>query len=142
LPHELPSADHAQLETIVRRLEAAWKAMDGEAFAAPFAEDADFVNIRGEHHRGRDAVAAGHTVIFQTIYAGSTISCTIEDARLLRPEVALVRVRSMLDAPSGPLSGRHAARFTMVMTKNGGTWEIASFHNTLAAPPGPAQKSP
>jgi uncharacterized protein (TIGR02246 family) len=111
--------------------------MDGSAFAAPFAAEADFVNIRGEHFRGRAAIAAGHAAILQTIYAGSTNHCTVEGARLLRPEVALVRVHSVLDAPQGPLAGRHRARFSLALTKEGGGWEIAALHNTLEAAPGP-----
>ena len=137
MPADLTSSDRVALEKIVGQLEAAWKAMDGSAFAAPFAADADFVNIRGEHFRGRDAIAAGHTAIFRTIYAGSTTRMTIEGARMLRAEVALVRVHSLLDAPAGPLAGRHGARFSLVLTREPGGWEIAALHNTLEAPPGP-----
>ena len=134
---DLAPADRAALENIVRQLEIAWNAMDGSAFAAPFASEADFVNIRGEHFRGQAAVAAGHAAIFRTIYAGSTVHFTVEGARLLRPEVALVRVHSALDVPQGPLAGRHQARFSLVLTKEPGGWEIAAFHNTLEAAPGP-----
>ena len=137
MPVDLAPADRAALENIVRQLEAAWNAMDGSAFAAPFAAGADFVTIRGEHFRGQAAIAAGHAAIFQTIYAGSTNHYTVEGARLLRPEVALVLVHSTLDAPQGPLAGRHGARFSLVLTKEGGGWEIAALHNTLEAAPGP-----
>jgi uncharacterized protein (TIGR02246 family) len=134
---ELDPRDRAALENVIGKLEAGWNSMDGAAFAAPFAADADFVNIRGEHLRGRQAIAAGHAAIFQTIYAGSTNRYTVEDARLLRLDVALVHVRALLDAPQGPLAGRHGACFSMVLTKEPGGWEIVSFHNTLEAPPGP-----
>jgi len=137
LTADLAPADRAALENIVRQLEVAWNAMDSSAFAAPFASEADFVNIRGEHFRGQAAVAAGHAAIFRTIYAGSTVHFTVEGARLLRPEVALVRVHSALDVPQGPLAGRHQARFSLVLTKEPGGWEIAAFHNTLEAAPGP-----
>ena len=50
---DLAHEDSAALEHIVRRLESAWNAMDGPAFAAAFAAEADFVNIRGEHFRGK-----------------------------------------------------------------------------------------
>jgi uncharacterized protein (TIGR02246 family) len=133
----LPPAGRGALGDIVSRLEAGWNAMDGSAFAAPFAEDADFVTIRGEHFRGRPAIATGHTAIFNTIYAGSTVRLAVEQARLLRPEVALVHVRSELELPRGPLAGRHTARFTLVLTKQPGGWEIASLHNTLEAAGGP-----
>ncbi len=137
MPADLTLADGAALEKIVRQLEAAWNAMDGSAFATPFAAEADFVNIRGEHFRGQAAIAAGHTALFQSIYAGSTNHLTVEAARLLRPEVALVRVRSVLDTPHGPMSGHHRARFSLVLTKESGGWEIAALHNTLEAVPGP-----
>lgn len=134
MPAAPPSTDRAALETIVGRLETAWNSMDAAGFSSSFADDADFVNIRGEHHRGRPAIAAGHEAIFRTVYAGSTCHFTLEAARLLRTEVALVHVHSTLDVPSGPLKGRHAARFSLVLTKQGGDWEIAAFHNTLAQP--------
>ena len=111
--------------------------MDGSAFAAPFAADADFVTIRGEHFRGRAAIAAGHAAIFRTICAGSTNHYTVEAARLLRPEVALVPVHASLDVPNGPLAGRHGARFTLVLAKGRDGWEIAALHNTVVAAPGP-----
>lgn len=107
--------------------------MDGTAFGEPFAADADFVNIRGEHFRGRAAIAAGHVAIFKTVYAGSTNRYEIEAVRLLRPEVALLRAHARLEVPEGPLKGRHTARFTLVLTMENGAWEIASFHNTLKA---------
>ena len=61
---DLTTADRAAVEKIVAHLEAGWNAMDGVAFAAPFAADADFVNIRAEHFRGRDTIAAGHAPSF------------------------------------------------------------------------------
>jgi uncharacterized protein (TIGR02246 family) len=137
MPFEFTHDDRAALERIVGQLEAGWNAMDGAAFAAPFAGDADFVNIRGEHLRGRAVIAAGHTGIFQTIYAGSTNRYTVESARLLRPDVALVHVHAQLDAPHGPLAGRHAARFSLVLTKEPQGWEITALHNTLEAAQGP-----
>jgi len=137
MPPDLAPEDRVGLERIVNQLEAAWNGMDGSAFAAPFAGDADFVTIRGEHFRGRSAIGAGHTAIFRTIYAGSTVRFTVESARLLRPDIALLHVRSVLNAPSGPLAGEHSACFSMVLTKERGSWEIAGFHNTLEAAPGP-----
>lgn len=127
-------ADRAAIEGIVTRLESAWNAGDGAAFGEPFASDADFVNIRAEHFRGREAIANGHSAIFRTIYAGSTNRLTVDSLRLLRPGVALVHVAAALDAPSGPLAGRHTALFSAVLTKGSSGWEIASFHNTLAPP--------
>ena len=131
-------ADHARITAIVGRLEAAWNAGDGTAFAEPFSEDADFVTIRGEHLRGRHAIGAGHAGIFRTIYAGSRNRYTIESSRLLRPDVALVHVHSVLESPAGPLAGRHTARFSLVLTRDPSEWSIAALHNTLEPAARPA----
>jgi len=130
----MTSADRGAIEALVQSLQAAWNAGDATAFAAPFATDADFVNIRAEHARGREAIAAGHGGIFKTIYAGSTTSQTLEAARLLHPDLALAHVKSELNAPTGPMAGLHVARYSMVLARVGGGWQIVAFHNTLEPP--------
>jgi uncharacterized protein (TIGR02246 family) len=130
----LEGSERAALESVVRHLEAAWNAADGGAFGAPFAPDADFVTIRAEHYRGRKAIAEGHAAIFRSIYAGSSVRYTVEAARLIRPDTALLHVRSALDAPAGPLAGHHGGLFTMVLTRQTGGWEIVALHNMLVPP--------
>ena len=67
-----PTTDPRTLaREVLDRLQTAWNAADGEAFGSNYAPDASFVNIRGEHIVGRDAIAAGHMGIFTTIYSGS-----------------------------------------------------------------------
>ena len=131
----LSSTDYSAIETNIRKLESAWNAADGTAFAMPFAPDADFVTIRAEHFHGREAIAEGHNAILRTIYAGSKNRYTVESMRLLHPDVALVHVKSVLDAPQGPLAGQHNALFSAVLIRVAAGWQIVSFHNTLAPPP-------
>jgi uncharacterized protein (TIGR02246 family) len=130
----LSPADYTAIEKIIRKLESAWNVGDGTALAAPFAPDADFVTIRAEHFQGRDAIAAGHQAIFRSIYAGSENRYTVESMRLLHPDVSLVHVSSALNAPQGPLAGRHNALFSAVLIRTTTGWQITSFHNTLAPP--------
>ena len=130
----LSAADRADIDTLVASLETAWNAASGDGFAAPFADDADFVNIRAEHFRGRQAIAAGHAGILSTVYAGSTNRYTVEAARLLDDNVALVHVQAVLDVPAGPLAGRNRALFSMVLLRAARGWQIASFHNTMQPP--------
>ncbi len=130
----LATRDQSALANIVTALESAWNNGDGPAFGAPFAPDADFVTIRAEHFHGREAIAGGHAAIFRTIYLGSHVRSSIDSARLIHPDVALVHVESILDAPSGPLAGRHRSMFSMVLQRAGTGWLIASLHNTLEPP--------
>ena|SRR5258708_5422689 len=124
--------DRAAVADVIHKLETAWNAGDGPAFGAAMASDADFVTIRAEHFRGREAIATGHAGIFRTIYAGSTNRYVLETARLLAPDIALVHVQATLDVPTGPLAGRHSALFSAVLTRGSSGWLVASFHNTLA----------
>ena len=129
----------AVARAVVARLEQAWNEGDGAAFGAPFAEDADFVDIRGEHHRGRGAIAGGHRAIFASVYQGSTVRYQVTHARALADGVLLVHATGDLSAPAGPMAGEHRARQSLVLVRRGppvGGWEVASFHNTLVAPPG------
>ena len=118
--------------TILEQLEQAWNAGDGAAFGAPFADESDFVNVRGEHHRGADNIAHGHQAIFDSIYAGSTVRFRLDMARPVAGTILAV-ASSTLDAPSGPLKGIHNARFTMVIAEQGDDWRVTAFHNTLVA---------
>jgi uncharacterized protein (TIGR02246 family) len=121
----------AAAEALVRRLEAAWNSADATAFAACFAEDADFVNVNGLHAQGREAIARGHDEIFNGIYAGSDVSYAVEQVRALRGDVALLHAHAAHNVPAGPLAGSHEARWSAVLVRDGAGWEIAAFQNTL-----------
>ena len=116
---------------VMARAEQAWNAGDGAAFGALFAAESDFVNVRAEHHRGREAIGRGHQAIFDTIYAGSSVAYRVEMARPLGPDHILAVVGATLDAPSGPLRGVNEARMTIVLAPEGDDWKVTAFHNTL-----------
>jgi uncharacterized protein (TIGR02246 family) len=116
---------------VVSGLEQAWNAADGAAFARRFAEDADFVNIRGEHLRTREVIAKGHQGIFETIYKGSVVDYKVSAVRTIASGVMVAHVKARLKAPTGPLAGEHPALFTIVLVQNQHDWQIAAFHNTL-----------
>jgi uncharacterized protein (TIGR02246 family) len=120
-------------ETVVAHLQDAWNAADGTAFAAPFAPDADFVNVRGELHTGQPAIAAGHQQIFDTIYAGSTVRYVVRQARELNEHVILVHVDARLSVPAGPLAGEIPALASLVLVRDGDDYRVAAFHNTQVA---------
>ena len=116
-------------------LERAWNAGDGEAFAGQFTDSADFVNIRGEHFRGRAVIAQGHQAIFDGIYKGSRIHYEPAGGYAIAPAVRVGQVRGHLVVPSGPLAGELNGLATLVLVEQDGAWRIAVFHNTLVAQP-------
>jgi uncharacterized protein (TIGR02246 family) len=119
---------------VIGRLERVWNEGDGRAFGEPLAPDADFVDIRGEHHRGQEAIAAGHQAIFDSVYEGSTTDYELTGARELSDGTILAHTTAIFRAPSGPMAGEHSAVQTLVLSRGDNGWKIAAFHNTLVVP--------
>ncbi|HEY4901279.1 MAG TPA: SgcJ/EcaC family oxidoreductase [Terriglobales bacterium] len=132
IPEEQP------LYEIVEKLEAAWNRYDSVAWASLFAEDADFIHILGGHFQGRDAIEHGHRTIFDTIYEGSRNKLGVEKVRFVRPDVAIVFLRTNLKWYLGGEEQEGQSRPTLVAQKKAnGEWEIVAFQNTLITPGGP-----
>ncbi len=118
--------------TVMKTLEAAWNAADGASFGAAFADDADFVDIRGDYSKGRAAIAAGHQAVLDTVYKGSTVDYQLIQARQVGPDLTLAHVAGKLTAPAGPMAGVNRATFSMLIDGSGGAARIVAFHNTMA----------
>ncbi|GAA3997933.1 SgcJ/EcaC family oxidoreductase [Sphingomonas humi] len=118
-------------EAICAALEAAWNAGDGAAFAANFAEDADFVNVLGHHARGRAEIAVGHQGIFEGVYKGSRNRLQVEDLRSLGGSLSLMHVAAALEVPEGPMAGTHRALMSVVVDDAGTAPRIVALHNTF-----------
>jgi uncharacterized protein (TIGR02246 family) len=115
------------VDEVIAELTRAWNAGDGSAWAASFAQDADFVDVVGRAHHGREVIAAEHQKIFDTIYRGSRLEIRQVDSRPLGDGVLLVHTASTLRVPDGPRAGEWHAVQTKIF-QNG---QILAFHNTL-----------
>ena len=118
------------LHGMVYHLEAAWNAADSAAFAAFFAEDADFIHILGGYYAGRDAIEAGNRKILGTVYKSSTIRLSVEKVRFLRPDVALVFLRQYLQFFDNGDPRELDARPMIIAEKVDGGWRIVAMQNT------------
>lgn len=122
--------DEAAIQDVVKQLETAWNAYDSKSFAAPFAEDATFIQIFGGQLDGRAAVDASHRAIFDTIYKGSHASFTLRSARFVRPDVAVVFTHAHLKFFAGGEAREIETRPTMILVKEQAKWQIVAFQNT------------
>lgn len=125
--------DEAGIRKIVSRMQEGWNTGDGKAFAAPFAEDADYVVINGMRVKGRVAIDAGHQSIFDTVYKNSNNTPVIHSIRFLRNDVAVAHVEWSLKFHDGAVTREGKAMNTLVLTKDNGQWSIAAFQNTSIA---------
>src|SRR5687768_10670602 len=90
----MTESDERELRGLAQQMWDGWNARSGDAFAAPFADDADYVVVDGMRIKGRGLIAVGHQLLFDTVYRTSQIRGEVESVRSLRPDVALVHVRN------------------------------------------------
>ena len=124
------TADEKGIQDIVKQLEVAWNAYDSVSFAAPFAEDANFIQIFGGQLDGRTAVEASHRVIFDTIYKGSRATFSLRNIRFVRPDVAIVLTGANVKFHEGSEAREINTRPTLIVVKEQAKWQIAAFQNT------------
>ncbi|MEU3651061.1 SgcJ/EcaC family oxidoreductase [Lentzea sp. NPDC034063] len=114
-----------QIYSLWQRMEQGWAVGDGAAFASVFAEDVDFVTVRGEELFGRRAVALGHSQLFAGPYRDTKLTAEISLIRPLTDTVSVVHVTSSI-APAGITTHAQA-----VVVRREDGWEIAAFHNMI-----------
>jgi uncharacterized protein (TIGR02246 family) len=121
----------AAVGNLFDELADAWNRADATDFGERFADDADFVEIRGGHHVGRPSIERGHEALWNAAYAGSTLRYDVEKVRPVVDGIAVVIVGATMTAPTGPLTGTNRSRITAVVTRTDDRLRITSFHNTL-----------
>jgi uncharacterized protein (TIGR02246 family) len=124
------AGDEAAIRENVKQMQDGWNTKSGALFAKPFAADADYVVINGMQIKGREAIGKGHQQIFDTIFKDSTLSLSVEQIRVLRPDVAVAHVAGHNKVRQGEKTSESDAVITLVLTKDQGEWKIAAFQNT------------
>src|ERR1039458_6675681 len=101
VPTQKPNAASSEaatdsVKTVISTLAESWNRHDMAAFAAAFAENADFVNVIGMHWQGRQEIEAKHTATHRTIFRNSTLQIVDQSVRFLSPSIALAHVSTEL----------------------------------------------
>ena len=125
--------DEAAIRDLLWQLIDGWNQGSGEAFAAPFAEDADFVGFDGTYFKGRKEIVSFHKMLFGRILVGTRLVGKIRGVRFLTPEVALMHAvgGTMMPGQSDLDPDRNSIQ-TLVATKHDGAWKLAAFQNSRA----------
>jgi uncharacterized protein (TIGR02246 family) len=124
--------DVAELSEIPLRMIAAWNRGDGDAFAAPFTETADFVAFEGTHLHGRAAIADFHRELFATAVRGSKLEGGVRFVRLLTPDLAVVHAwarYATLPGTDRQVPGRESMQLFVVIRRHG-RWLAAAMQNS------------
>jgi uncharacterized protein (TIGR02246 family) len=131
-PVNSKASDGAAIRQLFQNMITSWNKGDGEAYAAQFTEDSDYIAFDGTHFKGRKANAENHQKLFDSFLKGSTLEGQrVTDLRFLTPDVALLHMMGTvkLKWQKKPAPGRFSIQ-TMVAVKQNGEWKFAAFHNS------------
>ena len=135
-------ADQKAIRELMDRFVDAWNRHDAHAFAAVFAEDADFTNWRGVGASGRSKIEEFHAPVFATIFKKSHQKYDDVKTRFIRDDIAAVDVHWEMTGATDPQGNPWPDRqglLSFVMAKDTGRWQIVVMHNLdlSALPPLP-----
>ena len=128
------AVDEQAVATLVSEVEQAWNTHDMRRFAACFAEDADFVNVRGWWWRGRDKIERTHALLHETIFRDSRIGLECAAIKEVGSGVVVAHVkwRMVGHEVGGPeqTAKPRAGIWSWVIRDQDARAEIVSSHNT------------
>jgi uncharacterized protein (TIGR02246 family) len=111
------------IKAVLARFYEGWNTHDADKMVSAYADDIDHINVFGEWHQGKAAIKEDIVNLHAGPGKNSHKDYTIEKMRFIKPDVAVVTVRSV-SALGGNIG-------TYVMTKDTGHWLVVNFTNVV-----------
>jgi uncharacterized protein (TIGR02246 family) len=129
--------DETSVRALYEQLMDGWNQGSAESFAAPFAEDADFIAFDGTHFKGRLEIVSSHKPLFEKWLKGTRLTGEVRAIRFPTPEIAIMHAfgRTTMRNKPEPAPERDSIQ-TLVASKRDGEWRLIAFHNTRVRPIG------
>lgn len=122
--------DKEALTALVQRYENAWNRHDPEALAAQYCLGATWVTWFGTYWKGRPDIQAHYVAAHSTYFKTSRYyTRAIEDLAFVKPDVAIMHVRTGLSGDTRYPGQTQEFRRTLVLAKRDGTWGILAGQN-------------
>jgi uncharacterized protein (TIGR02246 family) len=131
-PVAAQQSDEASMRQMVQSIQDGWNRKDGKAFAAPFAEEHDYINIYGLYlpKATREGNARAHQQLFDGVYKEVDLQLRVSKIRFLSPGIAVVHIQGHTHLKGKVEEKRQEIVITGVMQKGAEKWEIVAFQNT------------
>jgi uncharacterized protein (TIGR02246 family) len=136
----------SDIRALIASQAAAWNHHDAKAWAAPFVQSAEFINILGTPFSGKPAIEGITARIFATIFKDSRDSVSVQKIVWLSPELAIAHYEHAVSGytalPPGiqpsvmGADGKGVLRTRMVYVLKKGVegWQIVNGQNTAILP--------
>ncbi|HLO60317.1 MAG TPA: SgcJ/EcaC family oxidoreductase [Bacteroidales bacterium] len=114
------SEEEKAIKDVLGRFYEGWNTHDVDKMISVYAEDIDHINTHAQWHKGKAAIKDDLIQFHSGPGKNSYKTYTIEKIRFIKPDVAVVQVRSISSV--GNIG-------TYVMSKEKGKWLVVSFTN-------------
>lgn len=137
-----PEPADGQIRQALAQQAEAWNRHDAKAWGAPFADEAEFINILGMLLQGRPEIEKRHAELFASIFAKSSVVVTTRKVQALGENGAVAEtdyeLRGYERLPPGiratDADGTLRTRLKYVWVRKAGSWVIVSAQNTAVLP--------
>lgn len=132
------------LQALYRKKIEGWNEADGQKFAEPYLEDADFIGFDGTHLSGRSEIAEFHQMLFDKFLKGSLLIGKIKSIRFPIPNVAIiVAISGTIEVNQTGINPERNSIHTIVAInhKDSKQWYFTAFQNTRATYMGRPEKT-
>jgi uncharacterized protein (TIGR02246 family) len=130
-------ADESNIHNIFLVFQKSWNRHDMKLFSSIFSADADFVNVAGNHWKGRSEIEAKHAKAHDSQLNESTLEVERIEVRFIGPEIAVVHtdlsVRGDKDPNGIVRTGVRHTILSAIVLKQDDVWVIAAAQNTNKA---------
>lgn len=129
--------DEEAIRQIIAAMTEGFNKHDAKAATRMYTSDADLVTVRGEVMKGAAEMEKGLAAIFAARAKEARLHILDVAIRFIRPDVAIAQVTTALSglvSPDGQQLPAHRELSMRVFVKDGGTWRVTAFHNTMVRP--------
>lgn len=118
------------IKAVINNYEQAWNRHDAKALADQYHTDATWVNWFGAYYKGRADIEKHYQTTHSTYFkATHFVTRSIEDILLVKPDMALVHVRTDLSGDDRYPGQTFRFRRTILLTNKDGGWRILAGQN-------------
>jgi uncharacterized protein (TIGR02246 family) len=126
--------DNFNIQKLYQKKIEGWNNGDGEKFAEPYTEDADYIGFDGTYLKGRQEIASFHQMLFDKFLSGSRLIGKIKSIRFLTSDVAVVvAIGGTIEAGQSNINPERNSIHTIIAIKHvNSKWFFTAFQNTRA----------
>jgi uncharacterized protein (TIGR02246 family) len=126
-------SDETTIRNLYQRTIDGWNKASGDAFAAPYTGDSDFIGFDGTYMKGRQEIASFHQMLFDRFLRGSRLIGKVRSIRFVTVDVAImIAVGGTVMAGQSDIEPERNSIHTIVAVKRNNNWYFTAFQNSRA----------